>query len=135
VPGGPFRRASTSGVGAADAAHPPSSYAHRMRTKHLTRTRLIMLVAVAAAYAVGTVIARRRGYNMGGNVTVRCRRGHLFTTIWVPGVSVKAVRLGWWRFQRCPVGHHWTLVTPVAPATLDADARRDADAHRDIRLP
>ena len=60
----------------------------------------------------GTVIARRRGYNFGRNTIVRCRQGHLFTTTWIPGASLKAIRLGWARFQRCPVGHHWSLVTP-----------------------
>ena len=106
-----------------------------MRSSLRPRTRLAILAAVVAAYAIGTVIARRRGYNMGGNVIVRCRRGHLFTTIWIPGVSLKAVRLGWWRFQRCPVGHHWTLVTPVAPASLGDADRLDAEAHKDVRLP
>lgn len=102
---------------------------------HMTRTRLAVLIAAATGYAIGTAIARRRGYNMGGNVIVRCRRGHLFTTIWLPGVSLKSVRLGWWRLQRCPVGGHWTIVTPVDPASLADDVRRDAEAHRDIRIP
>lgn len=72
---------------------------------------------------------------MGGNVVVRCRAGHLFTTIWVPAASIKAVRLGPWRLQYCPVGRHWTLVTPVDPAQLtEADAQSAAE-QRDIRLP
>jgi hypothetical protein len=38
-------------------------------------------------------------------------------------MSFKAVRLGRYRFQRCPVGDHWTLVTPVDHRDLsDADA-------------
>src|SRR5512142_2152102 len=44
-----------------------------------------------------------RTSRVGGRVVVRCRHGHLFTTIWIPGVSAKALRLGLWRFQRCPV--------------------------------
>jgi hypothetical protein len=35
---------------------------------------------------------------------VRCSKGHLFTTIWVPLASFKAVRLGSRRYQRCPGG-------------------------------
>ena len=77
----------------------------------------------------------RRGYGIGGNVVVRCRAGHLFTTIWIPGVSVKAVRLGWWRFQRCPVEDHWSIVTPVDRASLTEPERVRADERRDIRLP
>jgi hypothetical protein len=58
---------------------------------------------------------------------VRCKAGHLFTTIWVPLASFKAVRLGNRRLQRCPVGHHWTSVTlldttSATPAELEAAA-------------
>jgi hypothetical protein len=91
--------------------------------------------AVVGVHVIGTLIARRRGYNMGGNVIVRCRQGHLFTTIWVPGASIKSLRLGWARFQHCPVGKHWTLVTPVKPADLTEEQRRTAGQHRDVRLP
>jgi hypothetical protein len=44
---------------------------------------------------------------------VRCRDGHVFTTSWIPFVSFNAVRLGRSRFQYCPVGRHWTFVTPI----------------------
>ena len=76
-----------------------------------------------------------RGYRMAGDVVVRCREGHLFTTIWVPGASLKSVRLGLWRFQRCPVGRHWSIVTPVKRAELTEDERRTASENRDIRIP
>jgi hypothetical protein len=72
---------------------------------------------------------------MGGNVVVRCRDGHLFTTIWVPGASVKSVRLGWWRLQRCPVGNHWSIVTPVKESELSESERRFAHEHQDVRVP
>lgn len=76
-----------------------------------------------------------RGYRFGRNVVVRCRAGHLFTTTWLPGGSLKAIRLGWWRLQRCPVGRHWTLVKLVKESDLSADQRRHAAQHRDIRIP
>lgn len=83
-----------------------------------------------------TVVARRKGYSgMGGNTTVRCREGHLFTTIWVPGASIKSVRLGWARLQYCPVGRHWTLVTPVKDSDLSDEEKRVAAENRDIRIP
>ncbi len=72
---------------------------------------------------------------MGGNVVVRCRRGHLFTTIWIPGASVKALRLGWVRIQRCPVGGHWGRVTPVKLSELTDEERRSAGQHHDLRIP
>jgi hypothetical protein len=90
---------------------------------------------VIGLHVIGTLIARRRGYNMGGNVVVRCRQGHLFTTIWIPGASIKSLRLGWARFQHCPVGRHWSLVTPVKPAGLTEEQRRTAADIHDVRIP
>jgi len=94
-----------------------------------------LLASVVAVYGIGTVIARKRGYPLAGNVVVRCRAGHLFTTIWIPGASVKSLRLGWWRYQRCPVGNHWALVKPVKVAELTAEQRAEAAAHKDVRVP
>jgi hypothetical protein len=99
------------------------------------RKRRRLLAVIVLLYAIGTVIARRRGYPMGGDVVVRCRKGHLFTTIWVPGVSFKSLRLGWWRFQYCPVGRHWSLVVPVKEDDLDESERELAHEHRDVRIP
>jgi hypothetical protein len=76
-----------------------------------------------------------RAGRLGGNVVVRCRSGHLYTTIWIPGMSVKSLRLGLWRLQRCPVGAHWSIVTPVREPDLTWRERRTARARRDIRLP
>ena len=88
-----------------------------------------------AAIAAELAVLRRRGYGLGGNVVVRCRSGHLFSTIWVPAGSVKALRLGPYRFQRCPVGRHWSFVTPVDESTLTDDERDAARATKDIRIP
>ena len=66
---------------------------------------------------------------------VRCSEGHLFTTIWIPGASLKAVRLGWARFQYCPVGRHWTLVTPVKDSDLTDEERRMAAENHDSSVP
>lgn len=66
---------------------------------------------------------------------VRCRDGHLFTTIWIPFVSFKAVRLGPERLQRCPVGNHWTAVARLDPARLDAAELERARAVHDVRIP
>jgi len=93
------------------------------------------LAVMVAVLAVGTLVARLLGYKVGGKTVVRCRQGHLFTTMWIPGASLKAVRLGWWRYQRCPVGKHWTLISPVKESDLTADERRAAAQVRDIRIP
>jgi hypothetical protein len=93
------------------------------------------LVLIAAVLGGGTLIARRLGYKVGMNTVVRCREGHLFTTIWIPGVKLKALDLGIARLQRCPVGGHWTLVVPVREASLTDEERRIAGVHRDVRIP
>lgn len=99
------------------------------------RGRRVAAIAVASVFAETALVARRRGSLLALDTVVRCRRGHLFTTIWVPGASVKALRLGWWRFQRCPAGGHWSLVAPVAAAALSEEERRRARHCRDLRLP
>jgi hypothetical protein len=98
--------------------------------------RLLRRIAIfAGALLIETIPVWRRGYGVGGNVIVRCREGHLFTTIWIPGASLKSLRFGPRRFQRCPVGHHWSLVTLVRESDLSARARRSARSHKDIRIP
>lgn len=91
--------------------------------------------AVIGAYALGTAVATRRGYSFGRNVTVRCEAGHLFTTVWIPGASVKSLRLGLWRVQWCPVGRHVTLVHPVKDADLSDADREFAAEHHDVPVP
>ncbi len=66
--------------------------------------------------------------------------GHLFTTLWIPGVKLKAIDLGAARVQHCPVGNHWSLVVPVresdlteqkgsVPANATTPASREAERH------
>jgi hypothetical protein len=105
-----------------------------MRTGRPGRRRRRALLIVASVVAE-PVAMKLRGCPIGGNLVVRCREGHLFTTIWIPGASLKAVRLGWWRFQRCPVGGHWSIVTPVRRSELSEGERREALRRRDIRVP
>ncbi len=95
----------------------------------------VPVVLIVAILVAGTLLARRRGYGLGGAAVVRCREGHLFTTIWIPGASLKAIRLGWVRFQRCPVGEHWTFVTPVKESDLTEEERVVAAQYRDTFMP
>lgn len=83
----------------------------------------------------GTLVARLLGYKLGGRAVVRCRQGHLFTTIWLPGVKLKALDFGVARLQRCPVGGHWSLVTPVREGQLSDEERRTARDHHDVWIP
>jgi hypothetical protein len=95
---------------------------------------VVIIVAIVVVLVVQTVVLRRRGYSVGGRTVARCRQGHLFTTLWIPGASLKAVRLGWARYQYCPVGRHWSLVVPVKDADLTDAERQDAAAHRDASI-
>jgi hypothetical protein len=66
---------------------------------------------------------------------VRCKDGHLFTTIWIPLASLKAVRLRDRRYQRCPVGHHWTTVVPLDTTEATQADYEAAKAVHDIHIP
>jgi hypothetical protein len=97
--------------------------------------RTALALAAGLTIAEALVVRNRRGSLLGARTIVRCRRGHLFTTIWIPGGSLKALRLGPWRLQRCPVGGHWDLVTPVKVSELCAADRELALSRRDTKLP
>jgi len=93
-------------------------------------------IVVVVALIAATLAARRRGFNVGSTYTVvRCPEGHLFTTIWIPGVSLKALRFGPFRLQHCPVGNHLTFVTPVRDSDLTGRERRIAELHHDAWIP
>lgn len=94
-----------------------------------------VLVLVFALLAVITVKGRKAGYGFGGRTYARCSKGHLFTTIWVPGASLKAIRLGWKRAQWCPVGHHFAVVTPLKESDLTPEERLEAESHPDASIP
>jgi len=103
-------------------------------TEYVATPVIASFAVIVAVLAGSTFVARRHGYKVGGRVIVRCRKGHLFTTIWLPGVSLKAVRLSWMRWQRCPVGHHWSLVVPVKDDSLSEQERRTAAEQHDIPI-
>ncbi len=106
-----------------------SSKADRQRK----RQRALRILAAAVVVEAGGLWLRTG--RLGGNLVVRCRDGHLFTTLWLPAISVKAIRLGPWRVQRCPVGAHWTLITPVRESELSSEELASAREHRDGPLP
>jgi hypothetical protein len=101
----------------------------------MRRRSVRAVVSLALVAGVSTVLARLLGYRLGLRTVVRCRRGHLFETIWIPGVKLKGLDLGVARVQRCPVGKHWTVVVPVKAASLSEEDRKSAAQHRDVRIP
>jgi hypothetical protein len=95
-------------------------------------TPVVIVVGVIAGY---TVLARLLGYKLGGSVVVRCLKGHVFTTLWIPGVKLKALDLVVARIQYCPVGKHWTIVVPVRDKDLTEGERQFAREHHDVPIP
>jgi hypothetical protein len=90
---------------------------------------IVILAVVGVLVVTANVRARRAGYSIPGKTVARCSKGHLFTTTWIEGGSLKAVRLGaYTRYQRCPVGPHWSIVHPVKNDELTDDERRAAAA-------
>ena len=69
------------------------------------------------------------------DVAVRCSAGHLFTTIWMPLASVKAVRLGGERWQYCPVGQHWATVRRLNDGSGCEEDLASAALVHDVRIP
>ena len=103
----------------------------RRTVRGLLKTAGLALVTAAA----GMLVARALGYELGPHALVRCRRGHLYTTSWIPGVKLKGLDFGIARFQYCPIGHHWSLAVPVRPNSVTAAERAEADAHHDVAIP
>jgi hypothetical protein len=96
---------------------------------------VVVVVVVLVAIIAATLVARLRGYNMPGEIVVRCAQGHLFMSMWIPGASFKAIRLGFVRFQHCPVGRHWTFVVPVKESDLTEEERWTARQYHDTPVP
>jgi hypothetical protein len=101
----------------------------------MSRRVITPVVVVVGVIAGGTLLARLLGYKLGGDVVVRCRRGHVFTTIWIPGVKLKGLDLVVARIQYCPVGKHWSLVVPVRDRDLTVEERQFAAEHHDLPIP
>src|ERR1700685_1045042 len=101
----------------------------------MLRRAIKPVLIIVGVIAGATLIGRRLGYNFGPNTVVRCRKGHLFTTIWIPGVKLKELDLIVARIQRCPVGKHWSLVVPVKEANLTDEERQIAREDHEKRVP
>ena len=109
-----------------------------MRTTSPKSFVIILFPIIVGTFAIlGILFMRRKGYPSGAskNVIVRCGDGHLFTTIWIPLISLKAIRLGPIRYQHCPIGNHWALVEIVNELELTNEEKRFAYEHHDSHIP
>lgn len=127
--------ATDTGSGAYGATNGGDASEDSNRAERRARNRKRAIGITVAALAIEMGWLWQRGHGVGGNVIVRCRDGHLFTTIWIPGISVKSLRFGFWRVQYCPVGKHWSLVIPANRSGLSGRELKKAGEQRDIRIP
>lgn len=90
---------------------------------------LVIAIPIIAVVVLAKVVyAMTRGRSaLGNKLVVRCSKGHLFMATWSPLGSLTSIRLGFARFQRCPVGNHWSLVRPVNASDLTDEARQIAE--------
>lgn len=65
---------------------------------------------------------------------VRCSRGGYYKTRWVSLVSFKAVRLGPYRLQRCPVHRRWELASIVPESELISAVINESENYPASRL-
>jgi hypothetical protein len=83
-------------------------------------TAMVLSVVLITGALVAWLLmpARRADDGPGTGVVARCLAGHVFTTMWGPPAPARKAGIGPVRLQYCPVGEHWTLVTPVRPEDL-----------------
>ena len=93
---------------------------------------LVPALTLVGFVALSEVLRRRRPQQF--EPVVRCSRGHLYRSIWVPGGSLKAVRWFDRRFQWCPVGHHFSWTRRVDAGQLTAEELAAAAAVHDLRI-
>lgn len=79
---------------------------------------LLVMVPAVIALAVWLLVSARAAEGRGTRVVVRCLGGHVFTTMWPPASRRNPFQAGVVRWRYCPVGEHWTMVTPVRPEDL-----------------
>lgn len=81
---------------------------------HYSAPLEIAIPVIVVVVLLKVAVAKWRGQPaLGGEISVRCSKGHVFQTYWSSLGSFKSIRLGSARYQHCPVGDHWSLVRPV----------------------
>ena len=98
------------------------------------RSRPRWLVPLTMAFAGAVIAPRIAPVRRALDTVVRCSSGHLFTTLWFPPGSFKALRLGKSRFQWCPVGRHLAVVRRVDQAEVSSADLAEAHEHHDALI-
>lgn len=67
-------------------------------------------------------------------VPVICSEGHVYGSVWVPLASLKAIRLGNRRLQRCPICGRFRMTRRVPPEEQTPEVLAAAEQRHDTRL-
>jgi hypothetical protein len=88
----------------------------------------ILILLIVGLLTLGMNVGmKRKGYSIPGKTIVRCSKGHYFTTLWIEGGSLKAVRLGpTKRAQRCPVCKSMRVIVPIKDVDVTDEIRAQA---------
>jgi hypothetical protein len=81
-----------------------------MKTNRKSRRRRWLINS--AAVLLEPVAMKPRGYRIAGTRWSAAAKVTCSRRIRISGAALKAVRFGWWRLQRCPVGNHWSIRDP-----------------------
>lgn len=92
------------------------------------------LVPLTLTFAGAVIAPRISPVRRALDAVVRCSSGHLFTTLWFPPGSFKAIRFGGARLQRCPVGRHWAVVRRADVSELAPEELAGAHEHHDLLI-
>ena len=99
----------------------------------MQRPHLLLPALALGGFAVlGEVLRRQQPERF--EPVVECAQGHRYRSVWLPGGSLKALRWFNRRYQRCPVGRHWSWTRRVDADRLSPDALRAANAVHDLRV-
>lgn len=96
-------------------------------------SRLVGPIMFMSGFAALGELLRRRNPERFEPV-VRCRHGHIYRSVWVPGGSLKALRWFDTRLQWCPVGRHWSWTRRVPAAELSPAELAEANSVHGLRL-
>ena len=95
---------------------------------------LAVILAWLAVFIIPTQLIISKGLHFGKNVPVSCKSEHLYQTIWIPGISLKAFRWGRVRYQYCPIGKHWSWTHQLDRKARTPEALLDASKVHDLRI-
>jgi hypothetical protein len=98
------------------------SWPSMLASSHASLDVALVVIAIVVLAKV-SFLTSGRYVRVNGKVIVRCGQGHVFPMTWLSLSAITAIRFGNSRYQRCPVGNHWSVVRPVKEGDLTDQER------------